>query len=340
MGVNLREIVTPEEIDMSSLNGKTIAIDALNIIYQFLSIIRDRFTGEPLKDSEGNVTSHLSGIFYRITRMLESGITPVFVFDGKPPEFKKGTQEERKRIKEAAQEKLEEAVREGDQAKIRLYAQQTSKVTEGMLDEARKLLDAMGIQYVNSPSEGEAQASYMNRKGLVYACGSQDWDSLLFGSSMLLRNLASTGRRKLPGKETYVKVNPEMVDLFSALSDLSINQEQLITLGMLVGTDYNPGGIKGLGPKKALEMVREKKTFENVISGINWDFDTPPEKIFNFFRSPPVQDVEVVKKQPDPDAVKSMLLGHDFSEERIKRTLEKLNDSLGKKKQSSLNKFF
>jgi flap endonuclease-1 len=322
MGVNLKEIVTPEEIDLESLNGKIIAIDALNIIYQFLSIIRDRFTGEPLKDSEGRVTSHLSGLFYRTTRLLESGITPVFVFDGKPPEFKKGVREERQRIKEDAQAKLEEAVREGDREKIRLYAQQTSKVTGDMLDESKKLLDAMGVQWVQGPSEGEAQASYMNRKGVVYACGSQDWDSLLFGANRLVRNLGSTGRRKLPGKETYVRVNPEMIDLLETLSDLSINHDQLITIGILVGTDYNPGGIKGIGPKKALELVREKKTFQHVMEAVDWEFDTPAEKIFEFFRKPPSEDIEIHKKMPDAEKVKGILLGHDFSEERINRSLE------------------
>ncbi len=339
MGVNLREIVTPEEIEMDSLSGKVIAIDALNIIYQFLSIIRDRFTGEPLKDSDGNVTSHLSGLFYRTTRMLESGITPVFIFDGKPPDFKKGTQLERQRIKENARANLEEAVKEGDREKIRLYAQQTSKVSEGMLEEAKKLLDAMGVQWVQGPSEGEAQASYMSIKGLVYACGSQDWDSLLFGSTRLIRNLASTGRRKLPGKETYVRVSPEAIDLVDTLSDLSINQEQLITIGILVGTDYNPGGIRGIGPKKALELVREKKTFENTMQGVSWEFDTPAEEIFRFFRNPPSEDVEIRRKMPDAGKVKEMLLGHGFSEERINKTLERLS-SLQMKKQSSLQKFF
>jgi flap endonuclease-1 len=340
MGVNLREIVTPEEIGMDSLAGKVIAIDALNIIYQFLSIIRDRFTGEPLKDSQGNVTSHLSGLFYRTTRMLESGITPVFVFDGKPPEFKQGVQLERHRIKEEAQAKLEEAIREGDREKIRLYAQQTSKVTDEMLREARHLLGAMGVQCVQGPSEGEAQAAYMSRRGLVYACGSQDWDSLLFGSERLIRNLASTGRRKLPGKETYVRVNPEMIDLIDTLSELAINQDQLITIGILVGTDYNPGGIKGIGPKKALQLVREKKTFENVMKGLDWHFDTPAEKIFNFFRSPPAEDVETRKGRPDAEKVKQILLGHDFSPDRINRTLEKLTDARKSRDQSDLQRFF
>lgn len=340
MGVNLREIVTPRETDMESLNGKAIAIDALNIIYQFLSIIRDRFTGEPLKDSQGNVTSHLSGLFYRTTRMLENAITPVFIFDGKPPEFKRGVVEERQRIKEEAKKKLEEAVKEGDQEKIRLYAQQTSKVTSGMLDDAKQLLQAMGIQYVDAPSEGEAQASYMNRKGIVYACGSQDWDSLLFGSPILIRNLASTGRRKLPGKESYVNVNPEIIDIEQTLSSLGINQDQLIMIGMLVGTDYNPGGVKGLGPKKALELVKERKTLENVIGHTGWEFDTPAENIFEFFKNPPSTDVEIKAGIPDSERVKALLLEHDFTEERIGRTLEKLHGAQDRKKQSSLQGFF
>jgi flap endonuclease-1 len=339
MGVNLREIVETQETEMESLNGKVVAIDALNIIYQFLSIIRDRFTGEPLKDSQGNITSHLSGLFYRVTRMMENSITPVFIFDGKPPDFKKGTQEERQKIKDEAQKKLEEAIKAGDREKIRLYAQQTSRVTGDMLDGAKKLLQAMGIQYVDAPSEGEAQASYMNRRGLVYACGSQDWDSLLFGSPILIRNLASTGKRKLPGKETYVNVNPEMIDLGRTLSSLGISQEQLIIIGMLVGTDYNPGGVKGLGPKKALDIVKEKKTLDAVIAQTGGEFDTPAHKIFDFFRKPPVTDVKIAPGTPDPEKVRSLLLEHDFSEERINRTLEKLHQAGDKKRQSTLQSF-
>jgi flap endonuclease-1 len=340
MGVNLREIASPAETDMEALSGKVVAIDALNMIYQFLSIIRDRFTGEPLKDSEGNVTSHLSGLFYRTSRLVEAGIRPVFVFDGKPPAFKKGVQDERRKIREEAGRKLAEAVKEGDAAKIRLYSQQTSSITPEMLSESKKLLDAMGVQWVQGPSEGEAQASCMNRAGIAYACGSQDWDCLLFGAERLVRNLGVTGKRKLPGRQSYLKVNPEMVELKLMLSSLSITREQLVMIGLLVGTDYNPGGVKGIGPKKGLELVREKGTLERVMEGVAWDCDTEPQVLLDFFMDPPAVDVRIEQKEPDFDKVREILIGHGFSEERIGKTLETFKESSRNGEQSSLSKFF
>jgi len=341
MGVNLRDIVTPREIRMEALRGNAIAIDALNTMFQFLSIIRDRFTGEPLRDSKGRVTSHLSGLFYRTARMLESGITPVFVFDGPAPEFKRGVQNERRRMREEAKAKLEQAVKEGDTEKIRLYSQQTAEMTEDMLDEAKRLLDAMGVQWIRGPTEGEAEAAYLNRNGTVYACASQDWDSLLFGAKRLIRNLTITGKRKLPNKETHVSVSPHMIELEKVLSSLGINHDQLIIVGILTGTDYNPGGVKGLGPKKALELVRQHRTLDGTMGHVSWDFEISAEKIFEFFRNPPVEDMRIEKRQPDPEKVRKMLMeDHDFSEERIGSTLEKLQGAMEEKRQSSLQKFF
>ncbi len=340
MGVNLRELASPAETEMESLSGKVVAIDALNIIYQFLSTIRDRFTGEPLKDSSGSVTSHLSGLFYRTARMMEGGITPVFIFDGKPPEFKQGTQDERRKIREEARVKWEAALRAGDTEKVRIFSQQAVSVDSAMLDEAKRLLGAMGVQCVEAASEGEAQASVMCSRGQAYACGSQDWDCLLFGATRLVRNLAVSGRRKLPGKETYVKVNPEIVELGRMLSSLGIDREKLVTIGILVGTDYNPGGVRGIGPKKALEMVREKGSFDAVMKDVPWEFGTSAETIFRFFMEPPAREVELSPGIPDATRITQILQSHDFSEERISRTLEKLMGARDKRKQSSLSSFF
>jgi len=341
MGVNIRDIAISNEIEIGILHGKTIAIDALNTIYQFLSIIRDRMTGEPLKDSEGNVTSHLSGLFYRTSRILGAGITPVFVFDGKPPDFKKKVQQERRRIREEARVKWQKAVEEGDAEKVRLYSQQVSDVTSDMLEESKRLLEAMGVQCIQAPSEGEAQAAFLNRKGLVYACGSQDWDSLLFGAPRLVRNITISGKRKLPRKETYVNVNPHMIDLEKMLGSLGINQEQLVLLGILTGTDYNPGGIHGFGPKKALEMVRQHKSLREIKEKIEWKFETPIETIFDFFINPPAEESRIEKTRMDAEKVKQILVGeHRFSEERVSGILEKLDSSLESRKQSSLSSFF
>jgi flap endonuclease-1 len=341
MGVNLRDIANPQDIEMETLSGKVIAVDALNTIYQFMSIIRDRMTGEPLKDSKGSVTSHLSGLFYRTTRMLENGITPVFIFDGKAPDFKQGVQLARHKIREEARAKWQQAVKEGDREKIRLYSQQASRVTDDMLDEAKKLLEAMGVQWIRGPSEGEAEAAFLNKHDVVYACGSQDWDSLLFGSKRLVRNLTITGKRKLPRKETYITIRPQMIELDRMVSDLGISHDQLIIIGILTGTDYNPGGVKGLGPHKALELVKEHKTLESVLNHVDWHFDTQAREIFDFFKNPPAEDLKIEKRQPDPELVKRILVDdHEFSQDRIQRTLEKLQGAQEDRNQSSLQKFF
>lgn len=339
MGINLKDLIPTKEIEMSYLSGRKLAIDAHNWMYQFLSIIRDRFTGEPLKDSKGNVTSHLSGLFYRTARLLENGIRPVYVFDGKPPDFKRETSEERRRIRGEAELKWKEALEAGDVEAVKRYSQQAVKLTPEMVEEAERLLNAMGISCMQAPSEGEAEATHMVKKGLVWASASQDWDSLAFGCPKLIRNLNITGKRKVPRKQTYVSVKPELVELDQVLKALGIGQDQLILLGILVGTDYNPGGVPGIGPKKALKLVKEQKTLDKVKKSVEWSFNASMESIFRFFKSPPVEDVEIEEVGLDTEELRKILVDdHDFSEDRIKPTLEKLK---GKKSgHSGLGKFF
>jgi flap endonuclease-1 len=328
MGVNLSGIIPAKEIEINSLRGKKIAIDALNTLYQFLSSIRDKYTGEPLRDSNGKVTSHLSGLFYRTLRLVEAGIEPVYIFDGKPPEFKHGVIEERKKIREEAEKKWKAAVEAGEVEKIKMYAQGAARMTEEMLDESKKLLDALGIPWVQAPSEGEAQAAFMAGKGVVWACGSQDWDSLLFGAGRLVRNLTITGRRKMPGKEQYIEIMPEIIELEKVLSELGINREQLIILGMLVGTDYNPKGIKGVGPKTALKIVKEHKTLDSVLKHVEWNADVSADIVFNFFKSPPAGDLEIKGGKMDEGKIREIMVGqHDFSEDRIVSAVKRLKEN-------------
>ena len=340
MGVNISELVTGRQIELGELRGKRIAIDAYNTLYQFLSIIRDRFTGEPLRDSRGAVTSHLSGILYRTSRLMEHGVEPIYVFDGKPPEFKRATAEKRSKIRSDAEVKWKEAVERKDTEAVRRYSQQASRLTGEMIQEAKKLLDAMGVSWVQAPSEGEAEASYLVREEGLYATGSQDWDSLLFGAPRLVRNLTITGRRKVPRKEKYMDVKPEVVELESVLSELGLTQEQLIILGILVGTDYNPGGIKGTGPKTALKLVKEGKTLEGVFGKMKWDFEVSAQEILDFFRNPPVEKVEIRKSRLDPGRMRELMVEeHSFSRERVDKIIEKLEELREGKKQTGLEKF-
>jgi flap endonuclease-1 len=339
MGVNLKGIVEGREIELSSLSGKKIAIDAYNMLYQFLSIIRDRMTGEALKDSKGRITSHLSGLFYRTSNLVEVGIRPIFVFDGEPPKFKKRTIEEREAAKEEAMKKWEEALKKGEKAIT--YAQAAAKLTNEMIEDAKKLLDYMGLPYVVAKSEGEAQCAFMCAEKEVDFSASQDYDSILFGSPHLVRNLSITGRRKLPRKEAYIEIKPEAIELNEVLSSLGITREQLIIIGMLVGTDYNTG-IENVGPKKALKLVRENKTLEEVLKKVEWKDETDPEEIFNFFLNPPVtRKYKIEFKQPNKEKIISFMVDeHDFSLERVEKVVEKLQKAFSAGRQASLRGWF
>ena len=340
MGVNFSDIVaeTKKDIVLRDLQGKKIAVDAFNTIFQFLSIIRDRMTGEPLRDSKGNVTSHLSGLLYRTTSWVEAGMKPVFVFDGKPPEFKHFTIQERRIVREEAMKKWEEAKKKGEAA-IK-YAQAASQLTDEMIEDAKRLLEYMGIPVVQAPSEGEAQCASMAKDGGVWATGSQDYDSLMFGSPRLVKNLSITGKRKVARKETYVDINPELLELKDVLANLGINQNQLIIMGLLIGTDYNEG-VQGYGPKKSLELVKKEKTLERVMKKIVWIDHMSADELLEFFLNPPViEKVKLEWKQPDVKKLANFMVEeHDFSQERVDKVIERLNAGREAAKQSSLKGF-
>ncbi len=327
MGVQISTILPKKEIEIIELSGKTIAVDAFLWLHQFLSIIRQP-DGTPLKDSKGRTTSHLSGIFYRSAKLLEKNIKLVWVFDGEPPDFKFTTVNERKTFREEAHKKWREALEKGDLKEARRAAQATSFLTEEMIEQSKNLLKYMGIPVVQAPSEGEAQCAYLCKKNLVYSVASQDGDSLLFNSPRLLRNLSITGRRKLPRQDVYIEVKPELIELKNVLKELGINRKQLIMIGILVGTDYNPG-IKGYGPKKALSLVVKEKTLKNVLKKIEWNNDIPAENIYEFFLNPPInKNIDVKFKPLQPDKILKLLVEeHEFSQDRIEKVVKTLTDA-------------
>jgi flap endonuclease-1 len=331
MGVQISRIIPKTEIEIENLTGKKIAIDAHNTLFQFLSIIRQKDTGEPLRDSQGRITSHLSGLFYRTLKLMEFDIKPVFVYDGEPPEFKKKTIEERKTVREEAKKKWDLAVKEGRKEDIMVYAQGALKLTDEMMNESKKLLDAMGVPWTDAASEGESQCAFMCRHGDVDYAASQDYDALLFSSPKLVRNLSITGKRKLPRQEVYIEIKPEVIYLDQVLSSLEITQEQLVILGILIGTDYNPGGVKGVGPKTALKIIKEHKTLDNVLKNVEYNSDVDAYKIYDFFLNAPVFKKYTVEwKEPDKDKIMELMVKeHDFSEERISNAIDKI---IGRKK--------
>jgi len=320
MGVKLGQLTKGSVLEIKELKGKRIAVDAFLWIHQFLSIIRQA-DGTPLQDSEGRVTSHLSGIFYRSAKLLEHGVKPIWVFDGKKPDFKYVTAERRAK-KEEAKEKWEEAKKKGDLKEAKKYAQATVSLNTEMLEQAKELIQHMGMPVVIAPSEGEAQCAYMCKEKMVYGVASQDIDSLLFGAPKLLRNLSVTGKRKLPGRNVYIDIKPEIIELKNILSALELTREKLILMGLLVGTDFN-SGIHGIGPKKSLKMVKEKSK-EEIFENVGDD----AEKIYNFFLNPPVKNVKINFPEMKSEKIKNMLVDDfEFSSDRIEKVLNNLKKS-------------
>jgi flap endonuclease-1 len=333
MGIKLTDLVDRKDVKWSSLEGKKLAIDASNVLYQFVSSIRQQ-DGTPLMDNEGNVTSHLVGLFSRVPNLLQKGIKPVFVFDGEPPKLKSLIHKKRREAKERTKEKYMDAAAKEDESTMEFYSKQMSVMKQEMFDEAKELLEAMGLPTVQAPSEAEAQCAYMCKKKKVYAVGSQDFDTLLFGGPRLIQNLTLSSKRKISGGR-YVLISPYMIELKEFLDKLELNQDELILLGIMVGTDYNPGGIKGIGPKKALKLVQSGRKPENIFADFECEFNW--KDIFDTFKNIPVEDVDLKFGDLDEAKIKEILIDrHDFSEDRVENVLVKLR----KKEKESLKKWF
>lgn len=324
MGVDISSIVEGRPIALRDLSGKIIAIDAFNSLYQFLSIIRLP-NGTPLRNRDGEVTSHLSGLFYRCVNFLEVGLKPVFVFDGEPPELKRETIAQRAAMRAEAEVAWQEALAEGDMGRAWSKATRASKLTGMMIDDSKRLLQFMGIPFIQAPSEGEAQASALAIRGSAFAAASQDFDSLLFGCPRLIRNLAISGRRKLPRSNRYIQVEPREVILEELLREFEITRNQLVDIAILIGTDYNRG-VKGIGPKKGLNIMRKFGDIEAAVNQGSIEQIDQLDELREIFLSPNVDDqVEFSWEEINRSAIMSFMCDRNsFSADRISSALDRI----------------
>lgn len=342
MGVNLSDLTEPKSMEMEDLRGKKVAIDTYNIVYQFMSAIRQP-DGYPLCDSKGRTTSHLTGLLHRTASLIEAGIEPVFVFDGKPHPLKQATLDGRKERREKAEQEWKDAVERGDMKTAHTKAQQTSRMTDEVKESAKELIRYMGLPIVDAPSDGEQEAAYICRRKDVWATASQDFDSLLFGTPVLLRNLTMTGRRKVPGKDIYREIKTEVIDSEEFLRNLGISREQLVDMCILMGTDFNTG-IKGIGPKKALKLVKDNGDLESVLRKIGEDIPDYQEIRGIFLDYEGSDDYSVEHGPLDRQAVVDMLTSYDFSADRVNSALDRIESARKeeerKRKQKALDAWF
>jgi flap endonuclease-1 len=251
----------------------------------------------------------------------------------------------RRAIREAAYDEWVTAREEGRIEEAFKAAQASSRLTDEMVVESKRLLESLGVPAIQAPSEGEALAAQLARDDSVWASASQDNDSLLYNSPRMIRNLSITGRRRVSRSKTYKMLSPEVIDLDMNLKLMKITREQLIDVAMLVGTDYNDK-VPGIGAKTALKLVREHGSIEAIQKAKGTHFDFPVEEIRQIFLRPPRFDPPVLRwADPNDDLVCKILCGeHDFSESRVKSALEHLREVLSSiqdsTRQSSLSDFF
>jgi flap endonuclease-1 len=335
MGLNLKSLVIREKTKLESFSNKVIAIDAYNAIYQFLASIRGP-DGMQLTDSEGRITSHLSGLLYRNINFLSLGIKPVWVFDGKPPSLKTAEIERRRQIKKDATVKYEKAIAAGEMEDARKYAQQTTSMKDGMVKESKQLLGQFGIPYIEAPSEGEATAAHLTNTGQAYASASQDFDSILLGAKRLIRNFTNSGRRKIPNRNTYIEIEPEIIESSKTLESLQVTKEQLVDIGILIGTDFNPDGFERIGPKTALKMIKQHSRLEDIPQIQEQLEKIDYQQIREIFLHPQVADVdEIIFDQINYEGVTNYLVKErNFSEDRVQSSLNRLKKAIEKKGQN------
>lgn len=328
MGVKFKDITNPEPIVMKELEGKILTVDASNVIYKFLSSMRQT-DGTPLRDLNGHITSHLNGIMFQTSTLIEKDIKPVYVFDGKAPDLKKETQEERINIKKESEKKYLEAKEVGDVVAARKYAARTTHLNKEIIKSSKKLLDLMGIPYVQARTEGEAQASYMVSQNDAWAVVSQDYDCLQFGATRMIRNL------KLSKSNSK---NLELISLEKTLKELNLTREQLVDVAMLVGTDFNKG-VYGIGAKKGIKLIHKYGTLEKALESLNETMEVDAELIREIFLNPNVvHNYTIEFKRPKKSQLLDFLCGeHDFDERRTISAIKKLQ---AKTAQSSLEDWF
>uniref|UniRef100_A0A1I7Y9V9 Flap endonuclease 1 n=1 Tax=Steinernema glaseri TaxID=37863 RepID=A0A1I7Y9V9_9BILA len=322
--------------EMKAYFGRKVAIDASMSIYQFLIAVRQ--DGSQLTNADGEATGHLMGMFYRTIRMIDNGIKPCYVFDGKPPELKSGELEKRTERRAEAEKELAAAKEKGDTETISKFERRLVKVSKEHNEECKRLLRLMGVPVVDAPCEAEAQCAALARSQKVFATATEDMDALTFGSSVLLRHMTFSEAKKMPIKE---------FDLSKVLREMDFTHEQFIDLCILLGCDYCPT-IRGIGPKRAFELMQQYGSIEKILENIDTKKYPPPEnwkfaEARQLFLHPEVATHDIILEWKSPDVegiVEFMVREKNFNEERIRGALEKLQKSRQKAQQNRIDSFF
>ncbi len=309
---DLRTLAAIESVELASIAGSTIAIDAHNWLYRYLTTVVRFTNSDAYTTADGTELPNLVGIIQGLPRLLEIDVTPIFVFDGTPSQLKADEIAARRAQRADREEQLQEARETGDPAEIARLESQTQRLTDPILKTSRELLSTLDIPTVDAPAEGEAQAAYMAQQPEVDAVGSEDYDALLFGAPVTYRDLTSDGPI-------------ERMELQTTLTQHGISREQLIDIGLLCGTDFNEG-VHGFGPKTALTAIKEHGSLDAVL--LERSATIPQaDRLRSLFLDPPVTDEYTISDTIEPDiaGARSLVIEeYGIAPEEITRGLDRI----------------
>lgn len=322
---DLRKLAALEAVSLNDLEGGVIAVDAHNWLYKYLTTTV-RFTNESVyTTAEGKEVANLVGIIQGLPKFYENDLTPVFVFDGGVSDLKADEVAERRDRREQEEERLEAARETGDPVEIARLESRTQRLTPVIQETTRAVFDLLDVPYVEAPAEGEAQAAHMARVDeRVDYVGSDDYDTLLFGAPLTLRQLTSSG-------------DAEIMDFQATLENHDITWEQLVDVGILCGTDFNDG-LAGFGPSTALSAVREHGDLWAVLDAEDAHIDYA-DRIRDLFLDPAVTAEYQFDTSPEPDvdgARRYVTETWEVPAEEVERGFERLVSALT---QTGLDRF-
>ncbi len=311
----LREIAAIEEIPIEDLAGSVIAVDAHNWLYRYLTTTVKWTDSRAYTTADGEEVANLIGIVKGLPKFFEHDITPVMVFDGGPSELKSDEIEARREQRESYEDQLEIAREEGDAVAIARLESRTQRLTPTIQETSRALFDALDVPVVEAPAEGEAQAAHMTLRGDADYVGSEDYDALLFGAPLTVRQLTSSG-------------DPELMDLEATLATHDLTHEQLIDAAILIGTDFNEG-VSGIGPKTALSAIADHGDLWSVLEA-RGESIAHGDRIRALFRDPDVTDDYAVDPEIEPDvaAAREYVADWGVAESEVERGFERLEESV------------
>ena len=299
------DLVLEKNID--DFKGKKIAIDISILLYQVVISVRN--SGADLTNRKGEITSHILGLFNKTIKLLNQGIIPIYVFDGKPPDIKRKTLDMRKNIRKKAAEKM--ALAKTEKEKIK-YFKRSVVINKQQLNECRHLLTLMGVAYVDAPEEADSQCAWLAKEGLVDAVLTEDMDILTFGSPYIIRNLTS------------YKKQPIEISLEKIKTKFGWTHENFIDFCILLGCDYCEH-ITDHNCFEIFDLFQKGKSIESVLKRLGRNINFIESK--NYFKMPDInKNIDVVElKSADFQELSNLLVNkHDLIKYKVVKKLNQL----------------